>query len=45
LVILTVSVFVDGGLLTSLVTKGFLTGGIVQGIADPDRKIFKKNDL
>jgi hypothetical protein len=44
LVILTVSIFVNEGILLSLAAKGFLTGGIIQGISRPDKKIITKRN-
>lgn len=35
LIILTISLFVEGGLLSSSVFKGILTGGLIQGVLDP----------
>ena len=42
LIILTISVIIDKGILTSTLTQGFLAGGIVQGVGLPDRSVLKK---
>lgn len=41
-ILLCISIFVTGGILDSWLTRGFLFGGIVQGLKFPDRGIFKK---
>jgi hypothetical protein len=41
-ILLCVSIFVTGGLLDSWLTRGFLMGGIIQGLRFPDRGILKK---
>lgn len=44
-VLLCVSIFVTGGILDSYITKGFLLGGIVQGLSIPSaRKLVYKED-
>jgi hypothetical protein len=40
--LLCISIFVTGGILDSWLTRGFLVGGIVQGLRFPDRNIFQK---
>jgi len=40
--LLCVSVFANTGVLDSWTTRGFLLGGIIQGLRFPDRSIFKK---
>jgi hypothetical protein len=43
-VLLVISIFIGGSILDSWVTRGFLVGGIVQGLRFSDRgSIFKKN--
>lgn len=49
-VLLCISIFVTGGILDSWITRGFLMGGILQGLTNPSptaRKIFyhKKIDV
>jgi hypothetical protein len=41
--LLCISIFANGGLLDSWLTRGFLFGGIVQGLRFPDRNILQKN--
>lgn len=42
-VLLVISIFVGGTILDSWITRGFIMGGIVQGLRFSDRgKIFKK---
>lgn len=45
LIILTVSIIIDKGILASELAKGFLTGGIVQGVSLADRKIILKKKV
>ncbi len=41
-VLLCLSIFVTGGILDSWLTRGFLIGGIIQGLRFPDRSILQK---
>ena len=41
-ILLCISIFVTGGILDSWLTRGFLMGGILQGLRYPDRGIFKR---
>jgi hypothetical protein len=41
-VLLCISIFVTGGILDSWLTRGFLLGGIFQGLRFSDRNIFQK---
>lgn len=41
-ILLCISIFVTGGLLDSWMTRGFLIGGVFQGLRFPDRNIFQK---
>jgi len=41
-ILLCISIFVSGGILASWTTRGFLVGGIFQGLRFPDRNIFQK---
>jgi hypothetical protein len=40
--LLCISIFVTGGILDSWLTRGFLFGGIIQGLRFSDRNIFQK---
>jgi len=40
--LLCISIFVTGGILDSWLTRGFLMGGIAQGLRFSDRSIFSK---
>ncbi|MBU0569220.1 hypothetical protein KKB40_00370 [Patescibacteria group bacterium] len=42
LIILTVSIIIDKGILASTFAKGFLSGGIIQGVSLADRGVLKK---
>lgn len=45
-VILIISLFITSSLLDAVFTRGFLIGGILQGLSFPDRKIiFDKKEL
>jgi hypothetical protein len=41
-ILLCISIFVTAGILDSWLTRGFLLGGIFQGLRFPDRNIFQK---
>jgi len=41
-ILLCISIFVTGGILDSWLTRGFLMGGVFQGLRFPDRNIFQK---
>jgi len=41
-ILLCISIFVTGGILDSWLTRGFLLGGVFQGLRFPDRNIFQK---
>lgn len=42
--ILTISLFIENGLLSTAAFKGFLTGGIIQGLLDPTApRLFSRN--
>jgi len=41
-ILLCISIFVTGGILDSWLTRGFLMGGIAQGLRFSDRRIFSK---
>jgi hypothetical protein len=41
-ILLCISIFVTGGILDSWLTRGFLLGGVYQGLRFPDRNIFQK---
>jgi len=41
-VLLCISIFVTSGILDSWITRGFLLGGIAQGLRFSDRNIFQK---
>jgi len=41
-VLLCISIFVTGGILDSWLTRGFLIGGVIQGLRFPDRGILQK---
>lgn len=44
-VLLCISIFVTGGILDSYITRGFLLGGIIQGLSIPSaRKLIYKED-
>ncbi len=45
-IILVISILIDTGILGSVFTKGFLAGGIVQGIFTPHsgKLVYKKKD-
>lgn len=43
--LLCVSIFVTGGLLDSWITRGFLLGGVIQGLSTPSaRKLIYKEE-
>src|SRR3990172_9542264 len=44
-IILVVSIFVDSGILSSVFTKGILSGGVIQGLFTPKsfKLIYKKD--
>jgi hypothetical protein len=49
-ILLCISTFITGGILDSWITRGFLMGGIIQGLTNPSptaRKVFyhKKTDV
>jgi hypothetical protein len=45
LIILTISIIIDKGILASALAKGFLTGGLVQGVSLADRRVLKKRNV